>query len=295
MLRHDGVYYAYGTARSAERTVPALRSPDLVHWSPLGDVLEPIAGDVAYWAPEVAPAGGRFHMYYSAGGEEGEGQRLRLAVADAPSGPFRDEGIVLDPDEPFTIDAHPFRDDDGQWYLFYCCDFLDGERVGTGVVVDRLEDMRALAADRRVVVRPYADWNLYEANRHWYGRTWDAWYTIEGPFVRKHAGRYFCLFSGGAWRKANYGVSYAVADHPLGPWQVAPGDGPVVLRTAPGRVVGPGHASVVASPDGRSDWLVYHGWDERATARLMRIDPLAWDGGAPSCDGPTTTPRTAPT
>ena len=95
----------------------------------------------ALWAPEVAYDNGTFYMYYSAGGEEGEGHQLRVATATHPSGPFEDSGVVLTPDDPFTIDAHPFRDDDGQWYLYYCRDFLDSggeERVGTGIVVDRL-------------------------------------------------------------------------------------------------------------------------------------------------------------
>lgn len=294
VLRHDNAYYAYGTAPFRGRTIPGLESPDLVNWRPLADVLEPLGDDVAaYWAPEVAFHEGTFHMYYSAGGAEGEEHNVRLALATAAPGPFVDAGIVLDPDEPFTIDAHPFRDDDGQWYLFYCRDFLEGERVGTGIVVDRLVGMQTLAGDRRTVVRPYADWQLFLANRHWYGRRWEAWYTVEGPFVRKHHGRYYCFFSGGAWRNPTYGVSYAVAEHPLGPWKVADGDGPLVLRTT-SHVLGPGHASIVDAPDGATEWIVYHGWDPAATARLMRIDELVWTPNGPSCSGPTAEPRPAP-
>lgn len=294
VLAHDGRYYAYGTAASSNRTIPALESDNLVCWSPIGDVLEPLDGEIGgYWAPEVAFADGGFHLYYSAGGVEGQGHQLRIATAPAPRGPFRDEGRVLDPNDPFSIDAHPFHDDDGTWYLFYCRDFLEGERVGTGIVVDRLRDMHTLAGERRVVIRPFADWNLFLPDREWYGRRWDAWYTVEGPFVRKHDGRYYCFFSGGAWREPNYGVSYAVADHPLGPWQVAPGEGPLILRTVPGEVLGPGHASIVADSAG-CDWLVYHGWDPMATSRLMRIDRLAWASEGPRCYGPTHEPQRAP-
>ena len=294
VLRHGGVYYAYGTVAQAGRTLPGLRSDDLVDWEPLGDVLRPLAsGPDVYWAPEVAFRDGVFHLYYSAGEEEGQGHQLRVACADRPEGPFVDQDVVLCPDEPFSIDAHPFRDDDGSWYLFYCRDFLEGERPGTGIVVDRLERMSALAGEPRDVVRPFADWNLYEAQRHWYGRTWD-WFTVEGPFVRKRDGRYYCFFSGGAWREPNYGVSYATADHPLGPWRVAEQDGPSILRTIPGRVVGPGHASIVESPSGRADWIVYHAWQPGGDARLMRIDRLDWRDGTPRCDGPTLDERPAP-
>ena len=295
VLRHDGRYFAYGSAPLAHRTVPALESDDLVRWSSLGHVLEPLPGvERSYWAPEVAVREGRFHMYYSAGGAEGEGHRLRLATADDPRGPFIDEGVIGGAGDEFTIDAHPFHDDDGEWYLFHCRDLLDGERPGTGIVVDRLLDAGTLAGELREVVRPYADWTLFERERHWYGRTWAAWFTVEGPFVRKHDGLYHCFFSGGAWREPNYGVSYAVAAHPLGPWAVSPGEGPLVLATVPDAVVGPGHASIVSGPGETSDWLVYHGWDPAGTARLMRIDELRWTADGPRCDGPSTAPRPAP-
>lgn len=293
VLAHEGRYYAFGTIPSSGRTIPALESPDLISWRPLGDVLAPLGGELSYWAPEVAFADGLFHLYYSAGGAEGEGHRLRVATARAPRGPFHDAGILLDPEEPFSIDAHPFRDDDGSWYLFYCRDFLEGERVGTGIVVDRLTDMQTLAGDCRVVVRPYAEWNLFMTDREWYGRRWDTWYTVEGPCVQKRGDRYYCVFSGGAWRKENYGVTYAVADHPLGPWEVAAGEGPLIVRTVPGKVLGPGHASIVADRTGR-DWLVYHGWDPAGAARLMRIDELVWTAEGPRCHGPTTEPQPAP-
>jgi len=296
VLRHGGRYFAYGTIAEPGRTLPALTSTDLVHWQPLGDVLEPLASrPEVYWAPEVAFSDDSFHMYYSAGREEGEEHRLRVARSTAPEGPFVDEGVVLDEEEPFSIDAHPFRDDDGSWYLFYCKDFLEGERVGTGIIVDRLVDMRTLAGDRRTVVRPFADWNLFAKNRRWYDRTWD-WYTIEGAFVVKRGGRYYCFFSGGAWREPNYGVGYAVADHPLGPWRVADGggDGPAILRTTPDVVLGPGHASVAPSPSGREDWIVYHAWEPGGAARLMRIDRLEWTADGPRCDGPSVEPRNVP-
>ena len=295
VLRHDGEYYAYGTVALPGRTLPALTSTDLVSWRPLGDVLEPLDRPMeAYWAPEVAYRDGLFHMYYSAGKSEGEEHQLRLALSERPQGPFRDAGVVLDPHDPFTIDAHPFRDDDGRWYLFYCRDFLEGERAGTGIVVDELRDMRTLAGERLTVVRPFADWNLYEKDRFWYGRTWPGWYTVEGPFVRKRHGRYYCFFSGGAWREQNYGLSYAVADAPLGPWEVAEHDGPSLLRTIPDTVLGPGHASIVESPSGEADYLVYHAWDPGRAARLMRIDRLEWTEDGPRCDGPSTEPRPVP-
>ena len=283
-----------------ELVIPALHSRDLVTWRPLGDALR-LQDDAfeALWAPEVAYHEGAFYMYYSAGGKEGEGHRLRVATAAHPAGPYKDCGVVLTPDEPFSIDAHPFRDGrDGRWYLYYCRDFLDpweNGRVGTGIVVDRLEGMTRLAGEPRTVARPHADWQLYERQRRWYGRVRD-WYTIEGASVRERDGIYYCFYSGGAWREPNYGVSYVVGDHPLGPF--APeesADGPEILRTQPGQIIGPGHASVTLGPDNVHEYLVYHAWNPGHTQRLMRVDRLRWDGGKPFSPGPTLEPQPAPT
>jgi GH43 family beta-xylosidase len=216
-----------------------------------------------------------------------------VARADAPEGPFRDTGTVLVPDQDFTIDAHPFRDEDGTWWLFYCRDFLEGDRVGTGIVVDRMLDMTTLAGEARVAVRPHADWNLFEARRRWRGRVWD-WYTVEGPHVRRRDGRYWLFFSGGAWPKPGYGLGCAVAERVAGPYVTTrTAHGPDLLRTVPGAVVGPGHASVATAPDGQ-DYLVYHAWDIDGTARRMRIDRLDWSEDGPSSNGPTLDPQPVP-
>jgi GH43 family beta-xylosidase len=121
-----------------------------------------------------------------------------------------------------------------------------------------------------------------------YGKVYD-WHTLEGPFVRRRNGRYYCLYSGGSWEGPTYGVAYAVADHPLGPWLEQP-DVPPLLVTVPDQVVGPGHVSVTTGPTG-GDVLVYHAWDAGLSARRMCIDPLAWTDDGPKLSGPTWTPQ----
>lgn len=253
----------------------------------------PAAG-LAHWAPEVAYDNGRFFLYHSTGGEEGQGHQLRVAGGTSPTGPFDQDLGLLDPDDAFTIDAHPFQDDDGSWYLFYCRDFLDGEHVGTGIVVDRLVGMTTLAGERTTVMRPHADWHLYERQRRWYDRVWD-WYTVEGPIVRKHDGRYWCFYSGGAWKDEHYGISSAVADHPMGPYEpVVAADTADVLRTVPGRVIGPGHGSVAVAPDNVTEYLLYHAWDLDHTGRYLHADRLTWSDGRPHSPGPLTDPQPCP-
>ncbi|HEY8584964.1 MAG TPA: glycoside hydrolase family 43 protein [Capillimicrobium sp.] len=278
----DGSYAAYGTGGApGGRPFEVLRSDDLERWTSHGGALEPL-GDpwrTDYWAPEVAEAHGAFWMYYSAG-HGSEGHTLRVARADAPEGPFRDCGADLTPDERFAIDPSPFRDDDGRWWLFYAHDVLEGERVGTTVAVAPLDpSMTALAGPGQTLLRATADWQVFLREREMYGRVFDRWHTLEGPFALRRQGRLWMLYSGGNWEQETYGVAAAVADAPEGPWE-EPRPGPTVLRTEPGRLLGPGHCCVVVGPDG-SDRLVYHAWNAERTAREMHIDRLVWEPGGP--------------
>lgn len=303
VLRQGGDYWAYGTSNQQRdgRWFPVLHSTDLARWEYVGGALEPLKKPEhhAYWAPEVVYHDGLFYMYYSAASGAGdETHRLRLATADHPAGPFHDIGQSLLPNERFSIDAHLFQDPkDGRRYLFFAKDFFN-ERVGTGVaVVPLASDMLTPLDIPRTVIRASSDWHIYQRNRTIYGRTWEAWHTIEGPFVLFHKDLYYCLYSGGSWQSTDYGMGFGVAEHPLGPyrdeWNSA---GPTVLRSVPDRVLGPGHASVVHWLDGRTEFLIYHAWDAGGTARRMYIDPLVWrphsDFDYPRCVGPTFEPQT---
>jgi GH43 family beta-xylosidase len=304
VLKHEGLYYAYGTAPGGAdgMQIPVLRSPDMVEWQALGHALTPPQGagtDAHYWAPEVAFHDGRFYMYYSFGSApEGTDQKLRVAVADDPAGPFVDAGKILVPSQLFSIDAHPFCDSQGAWWLFYCVDFLelsDDHRVGTGIVVDRLVDMTTLAGEPKVVVRPHEDWHVFRKGRTMYGRVYD-WHTVEGASVQMQDGMYYCFYSGGAWEKENYGVSYVVSRHPEGPYRRPEGGHEALLMRTPktGELVGPGHNSFTTSPDGSETWIVYHAWDPDHTTRRMCIDRVDWVNGKPVTNGPTWTAQPGP-
>ena len=317
--RHDGRWYAVGTGgpeaksgifdvidRAARagvdaRIFPMLVSEDFVTWREVGGALVPpprAYGDHPY-APEVVHRDGVFYLYYSIG-RMFQVRSLRVATATDPTGPYVDGGVrLLDPFRCyFANDPHPFRDDDGTWYLFYSRDFIDtddaGSRVGGGIVVDRLVDMTTLAGEERVVLRPRHDWQRFDPQRERYGDVWD-WHLLEGPFVCKHEGRYYCFYSAGDWETLSYGVDYAVADSVLGPWTDGDNDvGPRVLRTVEGVALGPGHNSVVTGPDGVTDFLAYHRWDDELRDRRLCFDRLMWTDEGPRCAGPTNTPQALP-
>jgi beta-xylosidase len=309
--RHEGTYYAIGTGPAeaagqvdsdgAAGVFPLLRSADLVQWQPAGRALvrpDAALGDT-FWAPEIVLADGRWYMYYSVGHGDRHHQ-LRVASSNTPLGPYIDCAQLTDPaDVPFAIDPHPFQDVDGRWYLFSARDFLetvddDGQpvRAGTALMVHAMASMTALVPESgRTVARARFDWQRFAADRPMYGRVFD-WHTLEGPFMVRHEGRYYCLYSGGSWQTPSYGVDYVVADAVMGPYvDDAPGHGPRVLQTVPGQVLGPGHCSVTTGPDGSTLYLVYHAWGPDLAARRMCIDPLALTADGPRCAGPTWTPQ----
>ncbi|HSA11241.1 MAG TPA: glycoside hydrolase family 43 protein [Candidatus Paceibacterota bacterium] len=305
VIRYKGVYYAFGTTGNGrtpdDRIFTALRSRNLVDWEKLGGALIPPSPNrrAQYWAPEVTFDRGTFYMYYSMGGIETEKFEIRVASSRQPEGPYVDTGhkLVDCQTNRFTIDAFPFKDDDGQWYMFYARNFPTNEpglHPGTAIVVDRLLDMTRLAGDCRVVVRARYDWTLYEANRRMdvYDATFN-WHTIEGPCVVKHNGRYYCFYSGANYQTARYGVDYVVADHPLGPY-TGQGDHARVLHSVEGLVRGPGHHSIVPNPHGKGQSILYHAWDPAMRVRWMCLDKLLWTPDGPRCEGPTWTAQPAP-
>ena len=304
--RHGDEYFAIGTGPAeaagavGPRVFPLLRSPDLATWRAAGHALvrpDAALGD-AYWAPEVAYAAGTFFLYYSVGHQDA-GHQLRVATSPRPEGPYVDAGHALvDPGTcAFAIDPHPFRDDDGRWYLFYARDFLDAGpscRAGTALVVEPLDGMTRLAGTPTVVLRARHDWQRFARDRAMYGGRYD-WHTLEGPAVLRHDGRHYCFYSGGRWETADYGVDYAVAAHVLGPYDDRGAEhGPRVLRSAPPDAVGPGHNSFVVGPDGDTVYVAYHAWDGQLRARRMFVDRLVWTSAGPRCLGPTTDPQPRP-
>ncbi|HSU53885.1 MAG TPA: glycoside hydrolase family 43 protein, partial [Candidatus Dormibacteraeota bacterium] len=268
--KYNDTYYAIGTGeleaegQTLGKVFPVLQSTDFFQWSFASSAL--VRPDKSlgtnFWAPAVVFREGKFYLYYSVGHGD-KNHQLRVAISDSPQGPYEDSGhSLLSLDAcPFAIDPDPFQDDDGRWYMFYARDYLDtsaGFRAGTALAVAPMKSMTELANEGTVVLRARSDWQRFQSNRPMYGKSWD-WHTLEGPCVCKHDRRYYCFYSGGRWENDTYGVDYGVAEHVTGPYSDEGNEsGPRVLRTLPGKVLGPGHNSIIKGPDAETDYLVYH-------------------------------------
>ncbi|MCP9487057.1 MAG: glycoside hydrolase family 43 protein [Gaiellaceae bacterium MAG52_C11] len=278
VLEADGTYYAYGT-NTADTNVQTLTSQNLVDWRRSDDAL-PRLGNWALegktWAPEVAAVDGGYVLYYTASAAELGAQCIGRAVSASPAGPFADDSaapLVCQTGEGGSIDASPFRDEDGTLYLLWkndgnCCGkdtYLYAQRLS----VDGL----------KLVDEPV---RLVTQDEAWEGS------LVEAPTLWREGGKLFLFFSANDYGSEHYAVGYATCETPLGP--CTDGEENPILTTAC-EAAGPGHQTLVRDRDGDT-WIVYHAWPVDAIGsvfpgRLLWIDRVRWTGGKPDVLGPT--------
>ncbi len=215
----------------------AFSSKDLVHWTDHGVILD-LGPDVAWadnsaWAPTIAEKNGKYYFYFSGGLATGDtAKHLGVAVADSPTGPFRDAlGRPLVPAGTYSgqmIDAAVFTDDDGQSYLYW--------GNGNSYQVRLNDDMISFDA---AGVKTYKPTNYNE-----------------GTFVFKRNGLYYFTWSENDTRSEDYQVAYATGASPTGPWSAR--QGVILSKDLALGIKGTGHHSVVRVP-GTDDWYIaYH-------------------------------------
>lgn len=205
--------------------------------------------DAKAWAPGAIERGGRFYFYAPIGGD-----KIGVAVADAPQGLFRDARTdpLIDKARDANagaepIDPHVFIDDDGQAYMTF------GTRVPK--IVRLKSDMAT--TDGPILDIAVTGYPADDAKKK-YG---------EAPFIHKHGGLYYFSFSTG-WPGQ---IIYATATSPLGPYTYRG----VILDYLK---ISTNHQAILER-DGKS-WLFYHdnllpgGGDHR---RSIAIEPLTYN------------------
>jgi beta-xylosidase len=263
VILHKGTYYLYPTGDNVSYHV--YTSTDLVHWTKKGRVFEP--GEKNVWAPDVFvdPTDGTFYLYYTVQ------ERIGVAVAKGPEGPFVDRGTLFDK----AIDAHLFRDDDGRLHLYYV------QFPGFRITVQRMKTPLEKEGEPVELIKPTEPWEMKSGH------------VTEGPFILKHQGTYYLVYSGTGASSPNYAVGYATSKSPAGPFIKHPGN-PIVHRGD--GVFGPRHGCVTRDAKGNL-WHVYHqqrdetpGWN-----RFLCLDPFWFDEkGALHGKATRGTPQPAP-
>lgn len=263
LVRFGDTYYLYptsdGFAGWSGTRFRAFSSTDLVHWTDHGVILD-VAADISWaddsaWAPGIAEKDGKYYFYFSAGLADGDTRKhLGVAVADSPTGPFRDAlGMPLVSAGSYSgqmIDPAVFTEENGRSYLYW------GQ--GDSHQVPLNDDMTSFDPAQ---VRTYHPTNYNE-----------------GSFVVEREGTYYFMWSENDTRSEDYQVAYAIGDSPTGPWSERMGV--VLQKDLTQDIKGTGHHSVVQVA-GTDEWYIaYHrfaipGGD--GTHRETMIDRLYFD------------------
>ena len=67
-----------------------------------------------------------------------------------------------------------------------------------------------------------------------------------------------------------------------------------VLPAVAGKVRGPGHHSHIIGPDGQTEYLIYHAWNEAMSERQLCVDKPEYTTQGPRAAGPGFTPQPIP-
>ena len=318
----DGKYYMYGTG-GVEKGFGAYSSNNLADWQYEGQVY---SGDTPeswtlknYWAPEVYEIDGKYYMFFSADWKvnptnESENFRIGVAVADKPTGPFKElsDKPLFDPGYPI-IDANILKHK-GKTYLYYsrCCyknpvESEVAEWARSQNLFDEIEeswvygveisnDFTSVIGEPVLLLQPpskmsdlQTEWESRSVTNGEVNRRW-----TEGSFAFEHGGKIYMMYSANFFGGQNYAVGYAVSDNPLGPF-VKAGNNPILEknRDGGGNVTGTGHNMMFRLKGSEKMYTVYHGRTRKTgEERVVFIDELKMDEkGVLSVDGPSTSEK----
>ncbi len=190
----------------------AYSTTDMVNWRDHGAVfkLEDVSwanlDDRRAWAPQACERDGKYYLYfpcvlseeYNKTAEKGGYYGIGVAVADSPTGPYRDAiGKPLYVGGNGDIDPTVFVDDDGQAYLYWCQNPIRYVKLN--------DDM--ISFDGDIVTQQTGEIGLngYVEGPWFYGRTND-----EGKKL------YYMVYAGHGSNGEN--MQYSISESPTGPW-----------------------------------------------------------------------------
>jgi len=270
--KKTGLYYIYPTSDGFDNWggyyFKTFSSENRKDWKDEGVILD-LKKDVQWanrnaWAPaiEEKKINGKYQYFYYFSAA----QKIGVAVADNPTGPFKDSGKPLIANKPAgvkggqQIDPDVFTDPKtNKSYLYWGNGYMAVAELNADMVSIKQETVKTLTPD--------------ETFR-------------EGTYVFYRKGIYYFLWSEDDTRSENYRVRYGMADSPNGPIRIPKNN--LILSKVPEKgIYGTGHNSILEIP-GKDEWyIVYHRFnipdgikmgDAAGFHREVCIDKLSFDG-----------------
>lgn len=238
-----GKFYIYPTSDGfnnwSGNYFKTFSSDDLVNWKDEGVILD-LPTQVSWanrnaWAPciiEKKINGQYKYFYYFTAA-----QKIGVAVADNPTGPFTDSGKPLIDKKPEgikggqEIDPDVFSDPQtGKNYLYWGNGYL--------AVAELNDDMVSIKPETIQIITPDKTFR-------------------EGAYVFYRKGTYYFMWSEDDTRSPNYRVRYGTSQSPTGKIQI-PENNIAIEKDPEQGIYGTGHNSVLQIP-GTDEWyIVYH-------------------------------------
>lgn len=256
------IYTTRSNAYEAQLNMDCFSSDDLITWEKHEAILDTRAFPDAWrscWAPTMAEKDGYYYILFGTNDlnlsngtgvndtserNNGDVGGMYLLRADNPAGPFTQfmgKNVPLIPDNFYgaqAIDANMFLDDDNTMYLVYGgwsqCLMAKFKDDMTGFVplgesnwknpnrdVNHFWDyfIQLTNYTQGANAQPPIEGELnYNALFNGTNETY-----VEGPIMYKLDGLYYLMYSVGGWTTDTYGLRYAVAKSPLGPFTTVPG------------------------------------------------------------------------
>ena len=192
----------------------AFSSPDLKDWTYEGVILDLRSPQVPWangnaWAPAIEEklidGKYKYFFYYSGNPNDNSRKQIGVAVADSPTGPFKDMGQPIITDSPAghgqQIDVDVFTDPmTGTPYIYWGNGYMAGAELNSDMVSVKKETIKVLTP-KGGSLKDYA--------------------YREAPYVFYRKGTYYFLWSVDDTGSPNYHVAYGTSDSPLGPIKVA--------------------------------------------------------------------------
>lgn len=278
IAQRDGWYYFTATSGN-EVKIARAKTLDELAGAPLTTVwTRPEHGRNArdIWAPELHFLGGKWWIYYTATSEDGNDNNRRVFCLESKTGDaqgaYTDHGQIQVPNADFyAIDGTVFQKSDGKLYFLW-----SGREGAVGsaqnIFICAMSDPHTLSGARLKLSSPGFDWERI------------GWEVNEGPEVLEHNGQVFVTYSASGGTTADYSLGLlwnSTGDLMNGAaWTKSPI--PVFSRYSgpDGNTFTPGHNGFFKSPDGKEDWLIFHGKevvDNTWGGRLARAQKFTWN------------------
>lgn len=252
------IYVTKSLPYEEQLNIDLVVSADLENFTLVKDVLDFSTYHGIYrcvWAPSVIEKNEKYYIVFAGNAiyNDGETGGLYIGVSDTPDGKFRnikaDGSSVLNVfyNGAQPIDAHFFKDEDEQIYLYY---------GGWGHL-----NICKLKAD----MTGFIEGTMREITPKDY---------VEAPFVMKGENQYILMYSSGAWTNGTYCVKTATSDNPFGPFTYRD-----TVLSASEIADGPGHNSGFVFKG--KTYIAYHRriiGDGDRNHRILCIDEMKVEG-----------------